>query len=174
MKLKLTESEVSQEIDLEKVLGSVSDVPAVTEAFSQALIDHIKERTESGRDINGKLFAPYSKAYKESLAFSVFGKSNPPNMTLTGDMLGTMFTEESNGKLNIKLDGDTNNAKAYGHITGFKGHPTLDGKVKPREFFGVTEKELSKIAKEFKPDLSREAQRNDNIILSKLLKLFGS
>jgi hypothetical protein len=173
MKLKLSESEVSQSIDLNKVLGGNSEIPAVTEAFSQALIDHIKERTESGRDVNGKIFAPYSKSYKESLAFSVFGKSNPPNLTLTGDMLGTMFTEENNGTLSIKLDGAENNIKAFAHQTGFKNHPTLDGKVRPREFFGITDKEIANIAKEFKPNLSREAQRNDNVILNKLKKVFG-
>lgn len=173
MKLKLSENEVSQTIDLEKTLGSAGEIPAITEAFSQAVLDHIRERTESGRDLNGKLFSPYSKSYKESLAFSVFGKSNQPNMTLTGDMLSTMFADESNGKLKISFDGVDNNIKAFAHQTGFKNHPVLEGKVKPREFFGITDKELQKIAKEFKPDLSREANRNDNVILNKLKKAFG-
>lgn len=173
MKLKLSENEVSQTIDLQKTLGANSELPAVTEAFSQAILDHIRERTESGRDVNGKLFSPYSKSYKESLAFSVFGKSNPPNMTLTGDMLSTMFADESNGKLKLSFEGTENNVKAFAHQTGFKNHPTLEGKVRPREFFGITDSELQKIAKEFKPNLSKEAQRNDNIILNKLKKVFG-
>ena len=94
-------------------------------------------------------------------------------MTLTGDMLSTMFAEESNGKLKLAFDGPDNNVKAFAHQTGFKNHPTLEGKVRPREFFGITDSELAKIAKEFKPNLSREAQRNDNIILNKLKKVFG-
>lgn len=173
MKLKLTESEVSQEIDLKQVLGGASEIEPVSEAFSQAVLDHIKERTESGRDVNGNIFAPYSKAYKESLAFKVYGKSKT-NMTLTGDMLGTMFTDAANGKLTIKLDGSENNVKAFAHITGFQGHPTLQGKVKPRRFFGVNDIELTKIAENFKPKLSATVISNDMIILNKLKKLFGS
>lgn len=173
MKIKLTEAEVSQEIDLKQALGGLSEVEPVSEAFSQAVLDHIKERTQSGRDVNGNLFAPYSKAYKDSLAFKVYGKGKKVNMTLTGDMLETMFTDASNGKLTIKLDGDQNNVKAFAHITGFQGHPTLDGKVRPRQFFGVTDKDLAKIAENFKPKLTAAANNNDMIILNKLKKLFG-
>ena len=178
MKLKLTESEVSQEIDLEKVLGAASDIPAVTEAFSQALLDHIRERTESGRDVNGKIFPSakksdgYSESYKDSLAFKVYGKTNKINMRLTGDMLDTMFADQSNGKLKLTFDGPENNIKAYAHMSGFEGHPTIKG-AKPREVFGIPDKELEKIAKEYKPNLNKEAQKNDKIILNKLMKVFG-
>lgn len=173
MKLKLSEDEVSQVIDLKKAIGEVSEIDAVSEAFSQAILDHIKERTDSGTDVNGKIFPQYSKAYKDSLAFKVYGKGNKVNLTQTGDMLGTMFTDASNGKLTLKFDGEQNNIKAYAHITGFKGHPTLDGKVKPREFFGVTDAEVGRIAEAFKPKLNAASTQNDKIILNKLKKVFG-
>lgn len=169
----LSKEEVSQEINLRETLGESAGITSVSEAFSQAVLDHIVERTESGRDVHGKLFEAYSKSYRKSLAFKVFGKSEQVNMKLTGDMLGTMFTVVENGKLKIKLDGVENNIKAYGHMTGYKGHPYLAGKAK-REFFGVTEEELNKIKKDFVPDFSKEAKKNDQSLINSLFKAYAS
>jgi hypothetical protein len=172
MKRKVSEELVSQTINLKDLIGDVANEPSIKEAFAQAAIDKIVERTQSGRDVNGNLFAPYSKLYKESLAFNVFGKSNKVNLTLTGSMLSSINPDTDTSNIKLQIDDSTEAAKAYGHITGFKGHPTIKN-AKPRDFFGLTEKELKQIAKDFKPDLSREAQRNDEVILKKLLKLIG-
>lgn len=174
MKINLSESEVSQTIDIKDILGDAAAIPSVSEAMAQAFLDVIKERTESGRDVNGKLLPKYSESYKNSLAFKVWGKTDNVNMTMSGDMLGTMFSEVVNGKIKIGFDGEENNVKAYAHITGFKGHPVLDGKVAKREFFGITDKEIAQIKAEFSPDLSSEARRNDDILISALTKLFGT
>lgn len=171
MKPKLSEDEVSQTIDLKKVLGEVSEVESVSEAFAQALIDKIVARTTLGRDVSGKIFPKYSKSYSESLAFKVFGKSRGDvNMTLTGDMLASIEPEIEQGKLKIQVTGSDNILKAFAHMTGYRGHPFLAGKPK-REFFGISEKELAEVKKNFLPDLSQESKKNDEIIINKLRKL---
>lgn len=173
MKIKLTEDEVSQTIDIKKVLGDSSEIDSVSEAFAQALIDKMVERTQEGRDVNGKLFPKYSTSYVNSLPFKVFGKSkNDVNMTLTGDMLASIEPEIDQGKIKLSVTGSENILKAFAHMTGYKGHPVLDGKPK-REFFGVSDAELEKIKRKFIPDLSKEAKKNDQIIIEKLLKAFS-
>ena len=167
MKLKLSEDEVSQTIDIKKTLGDVSGVDSVTEAFAQALIDNMVDRTHAGRDVHGKLFPKYSKAYTESLAFKVFGKkAGQVNMTLTGDMLASIQPEINGKDLKISVTGDFNNIKAFSHQTGY------GGKAK-REFFGITDSELDKIKKNFLPDLTKDSKKADESILSQLKKLLG-
>lgn len=173
MKIQLSEDEVSQTIDIKKILGDASGIDSVTEAFAQALIDKMVERTESGRDVNGKVFPKYSKSYSESLAFKVFDKSRGDvNMSLTGDMLASIEPEIDQGKLKLSVTGDENILKAYAHNTGYKGHPVLEGKAK-REFFGITDAELAKIKKNFLPDLTKESKKADEAIVKTLLKLLG-
>lgn len=173
--LKLSKDEVSQEFDLNKVLGmDVSKDQGLQEAIGQAIIDRIVERTERGKSVSGAALPKYSKAYKESLEFAAFGKTNKVNMTLTGEMLSSLTVlSASNGRLKIGFDGEENNAKAFGHISGMEGHPTLEGKVPEREFFGLTKAEIESIRKEFRPQLSDEAEANDNVIIGKIKKLIG-
>lgn len=153
-KTKLSEESVTIDIDIEKLLGSAASNREVRETFYQAAYDKMIERIDSGRDVNGKLFSKYSKSYKDSLAFSAFGKSSTVNLQLSGDMLNAIdLQKQTEKKLTVGFNDQTENAKAYAHMTGFKGHPTLDGKVKPRVFFGWSDAELKAIAKEFKPNL---------------------
>lgn len=143
--LKLTEDEVSQTIDLKELFGvSVIGSEGLKQAIGGAIIDKIVNRTESGVGVDGKkLKAPYSKDYSESLDFKAFGKSkNKVNMTLTGQMLGSLDIVESKGNsIKIGWDDSEENAKAYNHNTG--------DTVPKRPFFGVTEKELREIKSEF-------------------------
>lgn len=161
--IKLTESEVSQTIDLKKLLGiDVSDYPEVKQAIGQAIIDLIVSRTESGKDINGNSFASYSKDYKDSLAFKAFGKTNKVNMTLSGDMLAFMdIVEDKGNTIKIGWSDDEENAKAYNHNVG--------DTVTKRSFFGVTDSDLKKISEEFKPDLKRA--KSDEVIINKINKI---
>ena len=87
-KRKISKTEVSQTINLRESLGRFSQVPEIRDAFLQSVIDTIVQRTEHSRDIHNDIFAKYSKSYKESLPFQVFGKTNKVNMTLTGDKIG--------------------------------------------------------------------------------------
>ena len=161
--LKLTQSEVSQTIDLKKVLGvDLTDYPEVKQAIGQAIIDLIVSRTEDGLDVNGKKFANYSKDYKDSLAFKAFGKTNKVNLSQTGEMLSLMdIIDDSSNKLKIGWNDETENAKAYNHNVG--------DTVPKRPFFGVNDADLKKITDEFKPDLKKN--QSDAAILKKLNKI---
>lgn len=56
-----------------------------------------------------------------------------PNMELGGDLLDSLTYEADAYGVKIGTWSDKQAIKAYGHITGFKGHPWLDGKVEPRK-----------------------------------------
>ena len=56
-------------------------------AIAQDAVDFIRERTRSGQGPGGKSLGNYSKAYEKHTDFIAAGKSNPVNLTLTGDML---------------------------------------------------------------------------------------
>lgn len=171
MKLNVTESEVSQAIDLKKVTGvDVSRDPELLRSISQAIIDYQVERVQSDfKGYDGKaLHKPYSKAYEQSLNFKAAGKSkNAINMTLSGDMMGSIDLLEENGsKVKIGIADQGEAVKAFAHITGFKGHPTIKG-AKERPFFGVSPDELEKILEPFQDDIQdlkasarREQQRD--------------
>ena len=49
----------------------------------------IQERTRSGRDADGRAFAPYSAGYARRKAREL-GASSTPNLTVSGDMLNTL------------------------------------------------------------------------------------
>jgi hypothetical protein len=170
---KVTKSEVSQKINLRDALGGVAGVPEIREAFLQTVIDRIVERTQSGRDVENKIFSEkYSTAYKNSLPFKVYGKTNKVNMTLTGDMIQSIDKiDESRDTATIGITGDENILKAFAHITGFEGHPHLDGQVKPRDFFGISQKEIDKITDKFKPDTDKGRTANDAKLIEKILNV---
>jgi hypothetical protein len=164
-KLKLTQTEVSQTFNLKEIFGvDVSDMPELKQAFGQALIDHMVERTEDGLDRNGNKFQAYPKTYKESDAFKAFGKTSKVNLTMTGDMLGQIDIIETKGnEIKIGWRDETENAKAYNHNTG--------DTVLKRPFFGINNPDIASISKEFKPDFKKSD--NDDVILGKIDKLTG-
>jgi hypothetical protein len=165
--LKVTYDDVSQTIDFSEVAGvDLTGNQILIREMSQAVIDFIVERAQSGKGIGGKtLKKPYSKAYSESLDFKAAGKSkNDVNMTLSGDMLGAIDVLEEDGPtVKIGFADTTDNVKAYGHMSGFEGHPYISGPK--REFFGVTKAELKeKILSQFKDDIQeiKRTNRTDN------------
>ena len=134
-KIKETKSQVSQTINIRKILGR-SPTEAEKQSIGQALIDRIIDRTESGKGLNGKnLKSPYSDAYADSLDFKAFGKSkNKVNMTLTGDMLASIdILSSTRDTITIGIEGDEA-PKAFNHQTG--------DTVPKRRFFGVTRKDI--------------------------------
>lgn len=170
-KRNLSQSDVSIEIDLEKLLGGVAKNQAVREVFFQAAFDKMLERIDSGVGADGKRLHPYSKAYKESLEYHVYGKDGTVNMQLTGGMVQSIeILSQNDKKMKIGFLGEQENTKAFAHITGFSGHPVLDGKVKPRNFFGWKDDDLITIANELKP-ATPDSGFSDSAILKLLDKL---
>lgn len=156
--LTVNESEISQEFDLKKLTGAdLSNNPDLVEAIAQESLDYMLNRVSENKGLGGKkLKSPYSKDYSESLDFKAAGKSkNNVNMRLSGDMLETIDITTANNKFKLEVASDQV-AKAYGHMSGFEGHPTIPkGKYK-REFFGLTESEFKEnILPKFKNEIKR-------------------
>lgn len=173
-KTKLNKDALTVSIDLEKLLGGVAKNTAVRETFFQLALDSLMARLDSGKNINGASLGKYSKSYINSLAFHVFGKSKTVNMQLTGDMVNDIeIKKQSDKMLEIGFGSEENSQKAYGHMTGFKGHPTLEGKVAKREWFGWSDKELEAIAKDMRPEVSAKEAVSDAKVLGLLERLVG-
>lgn len=147
--LKLTQSEVSQTLNLKDILGYSPDED-VKQAFGQVMIDKIISRTQDGSDVNGREFAKYSESYKNSSIFKAYGKTSDVNLELTGGMLsGLDIIKSTRNTITVGINDETA-ARAYGNITGMKGHPTLDGVTPKRNFFGLTAADIKEIRKAFK------------------------
>lgn len=56
----------------------------------------IVERTQSGRDVDGNSFRPYTESYKRAKR-KAFGSASPVNLTATGEMLGSIRAKTSGG-----------------------------------------------------------------------------
>lgn len=157
MSLKLKKNNVEQTINLKEVFDfDFSGKENLKQLIGQAIIDHIVERTKDGLGVSlkddgsgrtVKLKSPYSKTYAKSLEFKAAGKSkNNVNMTLSGQMLSTLDVKKIDGnKITIGWEDAEENAKAFNHVTG--------DTVPKRPFFGVSNKELREIKKEFMPEI---------------------
>lgn len=173
-KINLKESDVNAEINLEELIGPAARNEAVREVFFQAAFDALLTRLDQGKSVDGKNLPKYSKAYKESLDFAAFGKSDTVNMQLTSEMINSLAIKSENPKkFKIGFTEDIHNAKAYAHMTGYEGHPVLAGKVKPRNFFGWQDKELRAIAREIKGSADGADAISDNQVLKLLDRLIG-
>jgi hypothetical protein len=113
--------------------------------FGIRMVDRIVERTrDENVDRFGKSLGKYSKAYKKSLIFQIYGKSDAVDLTLTGAMLESLASDET-GKMIIINVAEDQKGKAEGHITGKLGK---FGRAKPRNFLGLPDGEVNKIFKE--------------------------
>jgi hypothetical protein len=147
--LSLSEDEVSQTIDFKEEFGvDLSKSAALKTRIGQAIIDRIIERTEAGKsNTGGNLKAPYSKGYRNSKTYEIYGKTGKINMTLKGDMLGSIDVGAIDGNT-VKVEVDSSQSpKAYNHMVG----DTLP----KRPFFGVNKSELKRIKKEFANELQQ-------------------
>jgi hypothetical protein len=128
--------------------------PKDRESLGFAILEHIRERTQSGTGLNSagnrlKDFPAYSKGYMKSLDFKIAGKSSKVDLTLSGDMLDAMdLLKHKKGELTIGFEnGSVDNAKAEGNILGsYGGSPNAR---KARNFLGVTRSELKAIVGDF-------------------------
>jgi hypothetical protein len=120
--------------------------PDQKDEVADLIIERIVNRTDQGKDKDGRKFAGYSKSYKESLDFKVAGKTNKVDLQLSGDMLAALSVlDQTSRSVVIGFErGSEENAKADGNIRGTYGKPTPDPK-KARDFLGITDRELSKI-----------------------------
>lgn len=119
-------------------------------AIADAVIEHIRDRTERGVANNGGKFPGYSKEYVDSVDFKIGGKKKTPvNLTLSGDMLAALqVIKDRRDRLTIGYKKDTEEGdKAEGNQLGTYGQPKpIPGKRRPfLGFVGKERKELRKI-----------------------------
>ena len=160
--IKLTKKRISQTLDLNELTGrDIASDSVLVRKIAQGIIDYMVDRAKSGRGLGRKdLKSPYSKGYSESLAFKAAGKSrNDVNMTLSGDMLRSIdLLEEDGAKVVIGIEDEIDAPKAYGHQTGFEGHPTIPSGKYKRPFFGVTTDEVKRqVLPKFKAEIDQSA-----------------
>ena len=67
-----------------------------------------------------------------------------PNLELNGDMLEALTFEIVGDAIKVGIFDDDQAIKSYGHNTGMKGHPTLEGKVPVRRFIPDKDEKLKK------------------------------
>lgn len=153
---------VRYDIDLEDLFGEFPDDESLRQKIGQRAIDMIRERTQEGTDKNGQAFKAYSESYINSLGFKAAGKSaSEVNMTMFGDMLGTLdIVEQDSSRISLGWDDETQNAKAYGHISGYEGHPTIKAGPK-RDFFGLTKAQVKSLTDEFRDEVSAATRERD-------------
>jgi len=151
-------------VNLKELFGtSLPKDPKLRDAIAQSIIDKIVNRTtKDNTGWDGREFKGYSKSYKKSDNFGIFGKSaNKVNLTLTGDMLGNMDVSESNtDAIEIKID-RSDAPKAFNHITG----DTLP----KRDFFGLSKSEMREIRSTFKEAVEAESRSARQDILKSLV-----
>jgi len=119
----------------------------LVEQIGQFFIDKIKDNAKGGTDIDGQPMDGYSKEYRESEDFEIYGKTRKVNMTLKGDMLSDLDIIETQGdKITLGFNSELSTLKAANHNGGFT--------VPTRQFFGVT----ADMVKEAKQEFSNELQ----------------
>lgn len=157
MKPKYSLDEVSQEIDLEEILGRV---PSEVEArqFIDDAINLIIERTQSGEDINGRRFKAYSEEYAKIKGTS----RGDVDLTLMGDMLAGINADFERGKVKLFMEPDQV-PKAYNHNVG----DTLP----KRTFFGLTNSEIESLAGGL--GIANVVQERENLDIRSILQNIG-
>lgn len=145
----------------------------------QEIIDGLVANARAGRDKSGNKWtgraARYSKTYKTSDDFQIFGKSNKVDMTLSGDMLRSInIVKQTPETIEIGFDDPEEEAKAHGHITGNVG-------VK-RDFFprgtdpmprGLSEKVKQKFKEDVKTfrEFGEAKEKQNQKVLALIAKL---
>ncbi len=106
--------------------------PSAVVEFGLRVIDKIIERTLGGSDVNDRAFKPYSRVYKKSDVFKIYGKDSTVDLKLTGSMLADLSaTKVSDSSVLLHFPTEEENLKASRHNFGLAGMPE-------RKFMGIS------------------------------------
>lgn len=141
MSRTIEENKIEQVINLREVYGREPTIDEKVEFLDMAR-NEIIDRTQQGRDINGRRFKNYTKDYAEFKGVD----RNDVDLTLFGTMLNSIDTEIQGDNVVIKM-ADDQTGKAHGNITGSYGQPTGNN-AKARDFFGLNRKDIDRLAKQ--------------------------
>lgn len=156
-------------IDLSDLFGVDSIDEALAMSIGADLVERIVDITESGRSPKGASFKKYDEDYIESEEFKAAGKSSSEvNLTLYGDMLAQLEPiRVEGGRVILGWNDTTQQKKAYAHMTGFKGHPTIKNGPR-REFLAVTQGMLDDIRERYIDQIKRPDEQQSSFVLSAL------
>ena len=154
--MPISETEVSKTINLKRKLSKIENKQAaldeVGEFIRDSILDHLGEASTpvSGGAYKATLSPDYKK-FKSKIS-----GNTSANMELYGDMLDSLEykIDESAGTVTIGIFDESEARKAYGHHTGFKGHPNakMRGNKNKRQF-------IPNSSQSFKDEITRGIQR---------------
>ena len=120
-------------LDVSTLLGAQD-----RELLGQLIIERLVDRTQSGRNIDGRSFARYSREYVEWLRR--IGADTGRDLTLTGEMLNSISVlRHSQGSITIGLEPGSFAARKAGWNQG--GNPSIPS----RPFMGITDSEAASL-----------------------------
>lgn len=153
--MPITKSEVSYLLDVDLPEGLTKSerdelLAEIGDYTVTSMLDYIGEGKSP---VDGRSFKKLSEKYADREK----GGSRVSNLELDGDMLDALEFEISKGKLKVGIFDEDQAIKAYGHQTGFEGHPWLEGKAPARrilpekgeEFVGRIKSGIDDIIEEF-------------------------
>lgn len=162
--------DVTKKIKLKKKLSKIEDEEKRREAaeeIGQYLIDNILDKVGSGvSPVTGKPFQKLTPAYKKQKA-KISGSSKA-NLELFGDMLDALeYTyDDVKGEIEVGIFDSSGQAdKAYGHNSGFKGHPNKEMRgtkyqrkfiANTKEKFNGTDETINDILEEYASKMEKE------------------
>ncbi len=134
--MAITKSEVSKEIKLDIPSNIPKEVrDDIKSEVGEYLVESILDYVGDGRSpVTGQQFKQLSKPYADEEK----GGRRLPNLDLEGDMLNSLVFKETKNGVEVGIFDSGEAIKAYGHITGFEGHPWLDGVAPARPFIPGT------------------------------------
>ena len=98
MSRTIEENNISQTINLREVYGRTPTIEEKVE-FADLARNEIIDRTQNGKNIDGRRFPQYTEDYAEFKGVS----RNDVDLTLFGDMLNSIETEISGDNVIIKI-----------------------------------------------------------------------
>lgn len=130
MKRTISQKKISQVFNLDDLLGYKPN-ERQKRLFYELAKDKMVQRTSEGLDIDNKPFPIYTSNYADQKGVT----RSSVDLIDTGKMLDSFKEEIGSSVVRIELESDQTD-KAYGHITSFRGHPTIKDRGKKRDFFG--------------------------------------
>lgn len=114
------------------------------DAIAEDIINYIRERTEDGKDKDGKAFKPYSKEYAEYKGVSM----GDVDLEFSSEMLNALEYRKKGRTLQIGYFDDSILGKVEGNVLGTYGDEAR-AKKKPRNFLGIENNKLIEILSEY-------------------------
>lgn len=123
--MTIKKSEVSWQFDGELPDGlSKSEKDELLEEIGSYVVESMLDLIADGKSpVTGRNFQRLSKGYADKEK----GGNRSSNLELNGDLLAALDFEIDKGKLKVGFFDEDQAIKAFGHQTGFEGHPWLDG-----------------------------------------------